>query len=29
MGWLPLAISMGLMWRVKDSQQRRRKEVRA
>jgi O-antigen ligase len=29
MGWLPLAISMGLMWRVKDSQQRRSKEVRA
>jgi O-antigen ligase len=29
MGWLPLAISMGLAWRVRDSQQRRGTEVRA
>jgi O-antigen ligase len=29
MGWLPLAISMGLAWRVSDSQRRRGTEVRA
>jgi O-antigen ligase len=29
MGWLPLAISMGLAWRVQDSQQRRGNEVEA
>jgi O-antigen ligase len=29
MGWLPLAISMGLLWRVQDSHQHAEKEVHA
>ncbi|MBE1162313.1 O-antigen ligase family protein [Dyella acidiphila] len=29
MGWLPLAISMGLAWRVQNIRHRRRQEVRA
>jgi hypothetical protein len=29
LGWLPLAMSMGLAWRVRDAQRRRGTEIRA